>query len=343
MITAYKNKQTIINTLDELNSSSNGNWVIGGTIQHNNNLGSYVDLPPISSLIEGDTYRVSYTISSYGNCKVNMYLGTTKGIDRTSAGTFVENIIFTGPKKLRFYATGNATISYYKIDHLVKIVDETPVSPNEKENLSWTLSFNPILNQWISYHSYLPNNYITHPNKLLAKRNDIQIQLTNSGEFGKYFDDDIKPFIIETIFNQYPTETKVFDSIHSCVESKLNEVVTNKFFDKGIIYTENQCSGEITLNLSNLTKKEKNWSINRFSDITNNLSQSIFVKDWNSIKSSYPIDKVVNVNKIDDNKPWYQRGRFRDKYMAVRFIENNLENSKLFVKFVISYIRLSQR
>ena len=211
------------------------------------------------------------------------------------------------------------------------------------ENKSFTLSYSPIAKQWLFEHSYLPNNYIIHPNSLLTKRNDTQIKQFNKGDYGRYFDEDIKPFIIETIFNEFPTETKVFDNLTINLKSSINDISTNKFFDKVILSTEYQCSGEIELNLTNLTKKERNWMINKFSDLTNNLNIPLFSKNWNSIKDQYPIDKVVNNNKIDYNKPWFNRARFRDKFLKVRFIENNLENNKLMLNFVSAVYRPSQR
>lgn len=211
------------------------------------------------------------------------------------------------------------------------------------ENKSFTLSYSPIAKQWLFEHSYLPNNYIIHPNSLLTKRNDTQIKQFNKGNYGRYFDEDIKPFIIETIFNEFPTETKVFDNLTINLKSSINDISTNKFFDKVILSTEYQCSGEIELDLTNLTKKERNWMINKFSDLTNNLNIPLFSKNWNSIKDQYPIDKVVNNNKIDYNKPWFNRARFRDKFLKVRFIENNLENNKLMLNFVSAVYRPSQR
>lgn len=320
-----------------------GSWTINSSyLRHNDNLGSYVYiLEP--DLIEGQTYRVTFKVTNYVSCQVKVLLGSTSGTLRSSNGTYVQDLVFHGIKKISFYATGLLDVSYYKIETLENIVTDTLLDITTMRNDSWTLSYNPILNQWISYHSYLPNNYLQHPSKFLAKTNSSQLKLGNSGDFGVYFEEDIKPFILETVFNEYPTETKVFDSVHFNLDSTNDEVFTNTFFDKSIVYTENQCSGEIVFDLTNLTKKEKNWNFNKFLDITNNLSQKVFVSDWDSVQTSYPIDKVINVDKINSSKPWYQRGRMRDKYLAVRFISSNVTNDKLYCKFVSTFFRASQR
>lgn len=345
-ITPYVHTPYSIDVNTVVNGGSSGGWVLGSsTISHNNSLGSLA-YKTIPSLVFGNTYRVTYTISSYTDCNVRVYLGDTAGIVRTSAGTFVETMTLTGVnKRISFYSSGHASINSYLIEQLVVTTNDHLLDIDTMQNNSWTLSFNPILNQWISFHSYLPNNYLLHPVKTLVKGNDSQLKLNNSGNYGEYLDNTIKPFILETICNEFKENTKVFDSITVIMDTTdSNDVFSNSFFSDGIVYTENQCSGVIDFTIEdNVTRKEKNWNLNKFLDITNNASQKIFVSDWNSIRSSYPIDKIVNVGKIDNSKPWYQRGRMRDKYLAVRFIEDNTSNSKFTIKFILTSFRASQR
>lgn len=344
-INPYIHTATLYNVNTLVNGGSTGAWVLGSPeITHSNSLGS-IAYKLIDALEFGKSYRVTYTISSYTNCHVQVYLGDSPGMIRTALGTYVEILTLTGSlKRIGFYSTGTAGVDSYLIEELITVVVDHPLDITNMVNKSWTLSFNPILNQWISFHSYLPNNYIIHPEKLLTKSNSSQLKLSNSGDFGIYFDEDIKPFIIETIFNEYKEDTKVFDSVTVIMETSNSNIFTNTFFDEGIVYTENQCSGTIEFTVGdNVTRKEKNWNFNKFLDITKNISDTIFVSDWDSVLTSYPIDKVVNVNKIDATKPWYQRGRMRDKYLAVRFTEGNLDNTKFTVKFIMSSFRASKR
>lgn len=345
-ITVNNNQPTTIDVNNLVNGGSNGKWKISGTnIVHDNKLGSYIDLP-LNNLNVGSTYKLTYTVSSHTSCNITPYLGSTAGTTKNATGTYTDTLVLNGQKVLRFWSNGTLAVSNVKLEELVTTLDEVKIEPNNTQvvNKSFTLSYNPVLEQWISHHSYLPNNYLPHPTKFIAKRNNTQLMLSSSGQYGKYFDNDIKPFIIETIFNDNPLYTKVFDNITvNLISETTDKVSTNKFFDKVILNNEYQCSGEIVLNLNNLTKKERNWSINKFEDLTNSSSNSLFSKDWSDIKNQYPIDKVVNPDKIDNAKPWYQRARFRDKYLTVRFIENNLENNKIIVKFVSSIYRQSFR
>lgn len=344
-IIVNKNTPILIDANTIGNNSSDGKWKIISThLTHDNNLASYID-KEIPELIEGDTYKVTYIVTGFSLCSVRVALGSNEGTNHSANGTYIEVFVHSGLNKIRFWSNGIASISYYKIEHLVTTISQTPVVLDERfENKSWTLSYNPILQQWISFHSYLPNNYIIHSTGLLTKRNDTQIQLINSGDYGKFFDEDIKPWIVETVFNDNKLYTKVFDNITVNLESNTStEVATNKFFDNIVLYNEFQSTGLITLDSSNLTKKEKNWTINKFTDLTNNNVEPLFNKDWTNISSEFPIDKVVNTNKIDNSKAWYLRARMRDKYLVVRFIENNVDNNQITLKFVLSIYRESVR
>lgn len=319
-----------------------------------------IDLLSIDGGFAGTSSKLSFVESPYGYLFVDRYKGRiilfnneTNDIAIKDVTDFIrdnydikaienlglEDKEFDNPLNDYGYVCGfDAELNRFLITKLDYVI-ENGITVNK----SFTLSYNPIAKQWLFLHSYLPNNYITHPNSLLTKRNDTQIKQFNKGDYGKYFDNDIKPFIIETIFNEFPLDTKVFDNLTINLKSSINNIATNKFFDKVILSTEYQCSGEIELDLTNLTKKERNWLINKFSDLTNNLNIPLFSEDWNSIKDEYPIDKVVNNNKIDYNKPWFNRARFRDKFLKVRFIENNLQNNKLICNFVSAVYRPSQR
>lgn len=212
------------------------------------------------------------------------------------------------------------------------------------ENRSFTVSYDPILKNWISYHSYLPVYYIPSTKDYFKLENSI-IYKPNPEKY-----DEDMPFILEVVFNEDPKFTKVFDSFSWEVESESSNSFNNDFFDELLIYNESQISGiipvEITGNNKNVTKKEKNWNFNKFLDESvSSASKKLFNTDWDSLKNSYFIDKVINPNSIDNNKPWYLKGRFRDKFVVIRFkySNKNLENNKIICNFVTSNYRVSHR
>lgn len=213
------------------------------------------------------------------------------------------------------------------------------------ENKGFTLSYSPILNQWVSFHSYLPTNYLPSATGFMAKTGSSNIKLSDSNAYGQFFNPTPDPFIVEVVMNEKPLDTKVLDSLKLNLFSSLNKAATNLFFDSFYVSTEMQHSGNINLLPGvNLIKKEKDWSINKFTDqAATNHNIQLFSSDWADTKAVYPIDKVTNPAALSYTKPWYTLGRLRDKYFIVRFMSNNLQNNKFVLNFVSAIFRRSVR
>lgn len=203
------------------------------------------------------------------------------------------------------------------------------------ENKSKTLSYDPILKNWISYHDYFPYRYIKHSNYVRPVLEDINY----------YSKDFANKSEIELIFNQDPLYTKVFDSIGIDMRSEdVNGNSTNDSFTSLVAYNEFQSTGNINLNNTNLTRNETYWHFNKLLDNSIEIyPKELFKYDWNSIKNNYFTDKVINNSIIDFNKPYNKKARLRDKYMLVRLTRNNLDNKKIICNFVNSNVRVSQR
>src|SRR5690606_16184831 len=153
------------------------------------------------------------------------------------------------------------------------------------EDKSFTVSYDPIGEAWISYHSYIPSIYIQHPTGYLKFEDTLNIMKSNSEEYQSDM-----PFILEVVFNEEPLFTKVFDSISVNVESEYQGQTDNDFFDEIYAYTEHQCTGRIVLETTgvntNLTKKEKDWHINKLLDMTvNTIPKTLFSTDWDDTKA----------------------------------------------------------
>lgn len=203
------------------------------------------------------------------------------------------------------------------------------------ENKSFTVSYDAVNSQWISYHSYIPKNYLSHNTDFLT---------FNNNELRKSNGEDYTAFTIETVFNENPLYTKTFDALNINAESFDNEERSNDFFTSLLVYNDQQSSDIITLDSTNLTRKEKDWNIHKFLDKTKDQAKKpIFSKDWVNLRDDYYIDKVVNPAAIDLNKPWYRLARFRDKYLIARFSYNSLEMKKIIVNFVNTIYRVSTR
>ena len=116
-------------------------------------------------------------------------------------------------------------------------------------------------------------------------------------------------------------------------------IYTEMISDKAIVYNGRQSTGLVTINTDTgfnrsqklgevvASRKEGVWRINNIRDCVISSNMSIFTKDWNSIKASYPIDKVVNGSATSFSKPWSSLERFRDRYVIARLIDSNVDNT----------------
>lgn len=213
---------------------------------------------------------------------------------------------------------------------------------NNKEgsvNKSFTASFDPLLKSWISYHDYFPRRYIQATKELILNIKDLD----------KFNTEEYKGnFIIETVFNEAAKDNKVFDSLEFEVSSEnTTGEITRDFFDKLIAYNDTQSTGEVKLNFgTNYTFKEfpNKYNFNQLLDISKDVVPiKLFKDDWDSIKDVYPIDKVVDNNSLDLNKPWYNRGRLRSTYLKVRVFGIPSKKSKIILNYINANIRPSIR
>lgn len=246
--------------------------------------------------------------------------------------------------KLDYKATDLLLNSDYNINNGLFYINNELVKFNNSdyfENKSLTVTYDAINNNWISYHNYFPTAYINNPSKLLIKTEDEYVK--------QYGGDYTDLFIIDFLFNENQGLTKVFDSIQMDINSESsNGEFTENFFNQMIVYTQSQSSGLISLNSeypsNNITKKDTYWNFSKLLDISDDkLNKKLFLSDWNSIKDNYFIDKVVNTNDLNINKDWYRKKRFRDKYVNIRLIKNNVENNKFTINFGILNYRRSVR
>ena len=127
-------------------------------------------------------------------------------------------------------------------------------------------------------------------------------------------------------------------------------------FNKAIFSNSRQCSGLVILEVleqvpqssymldtitnrqssTTIKKRNKNWWVNGLRDMRTDFDNPIWLKDWESIKAVYPIDKVLNESTMDKDKDWMEREPFRDKYLLVRLIFDNKNDIKLLTNHTIA-------
>lgn len=235
------------------------------------------------------------------------------------------------------------------------------------ENHSWTISYSLKDKSFTSWHSYLSSFYFYVNNNFFSWNQDIARNIYKHNVKGSYqsFYGTLFPHIIEYVSNADVLMNKIFENIALHTEAKVYDASNDYFrnerdrtFNGAILYNSRQCSGQLTLfnkdtglgnpedyfqnqvtNFSNLNipidNNEGIWTFNGFRDIVTDLNEPIFIKNIDDLQSDYFIDKILNVNAIDETKDWTQQESFRDKYLVVRLIFDNFTNIRLITNYSI--------
>ena len=233
------------------------------------------------------------------------------------------------------------------------------------ENKSWTISYHPDSQGFISYHSYLPY-YMFNTQNYFYTFNGSTMWLHNEGNFQTYYQDKY-PYIVEYTV-PYQT-TNLIDNINYYNKVYSFDTTTNNWieqplstYDRLIVYNDTQATPELTIiapnaitpvpfqsvqNILNTeilaTKSEEDWNVSGFIDYTNTANTSIFTTDWTQLQNQYPIDKVLNISKLGLNQSVFDLKQFRSKFINYRLISNNAQNLKYVSKYDTTKVRSSDR
>lgn len=269
-------------------------------------------------------------------------------------------------RKSQVFLIENKTFVRYELDLAFVIsLDD----PEYFENKSFTVSWSPLIKNIVSFHSFLPDYYISHPTHF---QTGIKGSLWNHGlsnlNYQVYYN-NLYPYIIEfPDFNIPQQEICKSVSVNLDIYKYINESdyyslksVNNEnyniFFNKAIIYNKEQCSGLLTLTespINNLFLKKqfpihntsdinilysKNngiYTFNTFYDITRNYNngQPIFSTNWNDINQSYPIDKVLNIDNINYNNNM-KKTLIKSNYCYIRLINDIHDRYKFINQFTL--------
>jgi hypothetical protein len=176
--------------------------------------------------------------------------------------------------------------------------------PDYFEDASWTLSYDPKIGGWISYHDWHPDLLLPGKNTFLSvkninatdptKENGLWIHNTRCDNYCNYYGKDY-PFEIEFMANTGSTVNTLRSIEYTMETYRYDENCYDRFhvldfnFDEAVVYNTEQCSGLLKLNLSpknnapiiltypqiNATdiqilysKEEQKYRFNQFWDIT---------------------------------------------------------------------------
>jgi hypothetical protein len=201
-----------------------------------------------------------------------------------------------------------------------------------------TASYSPQLESWCSYHDYDPDTLISlRGNKLFSIKNrggNAEFYRHNTGVYGKYYqtDSSLYPWIADVVYNNNPYQTKIFSSVNwvSQVINSSNSIVNNETVDfitaRSINKTTDKVEVEQYVNAAevynyNTRYTETSWSFNKLRDVS---IKPVTVDIVLGFNDNYNINPAA----VSSAKDWYEKGRFVDNYMVVRFEYSNLNNNK---------------
>jgi hypothetical protein len=254
-------------------------------------------------------------------------------------------------------------ITYSGVGNVFMLNGRTKIflgDPRYFNNVSWTASYDPKAQIWISFHDWHPNlsfpsklNFITTDGNRLWRHNDTSQSYCNF--YGVNY-----PFQIEYVLNS-GQQVDTLRNIEYLLESYIYDIdgidrfhILDYNFDELVVYNSEQVSGLLNLNLTpkndpfarlnypkvNVNsidiayeKVEQKFRVNQFWDITadrgeynTNVQRPIWLTAWDGYK------KELNPANLNYNKSVFERKKFRHYYTNVLFTKNVSGNTKMLMK-----------
>lgn len=247
----------------------------------------------------------------------------------------------------------------------------SPVSIKDKnffKDISWTISYRPANEGFISFHDWHPDqviqldkHFMTVKDTGIWKHNDNCQSFCNF--YGKPYPFGISPIISygqqQNILNSFEWQLEAYHWKPNCLDKYH---VLGEGFDKAQVYNSEQHSGMLNLitrtNVTNddiynypkvvnnfttdvlCIKKENKYRINGFKNVikdrgeVSGLENYIFKNDENGYT------KIINIDNFDTKK---SISKFRHSYNQIDLVKNNSENTQFIFKFLNTKLTDSKR
>lgn len=240
-------------------------------------------------------------------------------------------------------------------------------------NKSWTLSYHPGTKSWISFHSYIPNYYVglngvflTGKNGTLSnQKSSVWIHNLVHTSYQRFYG-KMEPYVLE-----YPFAFKAQDEILQNVkdyttileyynQNDFYEINDNVYFNKAILYNNQQCSGVLNLYPKPkgrmheyfkypilksdskdiiFTKSDNYFNYNTFWDVVKNPNNHHPL--WVESTKNKSYDKDLNNSRFDYSTRSHQKTRLRAKDLKVRHINDYHDRYKFISKFMLARTQVS--
>jgi hypothetical protein len=205
---------------------------------------------------------------------------------------------------------------------------------SKKGTSSFTISYSPDTDGFISFHDYTPDYLFNTRTKIFSIKGSSLYQHNSSSTKATYYDQTVYPSYVEFIYNDLPDVTKHFGAIKWQTEliNSSGTSLYDKTFTKILLYNSYQCSGEISLiNEENIFHSELTWNFNNFYDVI--INRSLPFRDSSGLILS----------NLNQSMSWFKQRRFVDKWTACKLIYSNTDQNTLFLYDVSVLMRKSGR
>lgn len=202
-------------------------------------------------------------------------------------------------------------------------------------NRSFTLSYDPTVKKWISFHTYYPDGYAWDRDHLYSiKDGSFWRHGDKYGEFqtfyGEYF-----PHVIEFVIKEKNGISAQFTDMEMDVEASEYNGVNwvkgkEKTFNKALFYNDNQSTGEVIL-----ARKDSNNTLVSSKEITGQSDiewRNDFVRINNMVSRTVDIDSPLfdgrgkdGLEIINDENIGNRNSKLDGKYMVARLILDDVE------------------
>lgn len=247
---------------------------------------------------------------------------TIEGVVYCTCTTIIPNIQCNEGGVIQILPDGNAVCVY--VDQVEPTITPTvtPVYFNDEdyfEDVSWTLSYNPITGSFVSYHDFKPDYYIGYQNYFSTGLNfykntewteTLSSHLLTNKSYNVFYGEKF-PFIAEIVVkNEYVT--KVLDSVKVYLEAKRyqNEwdyaVNKNIGFSHATLYNSTNNSGRLNLfiekTLNSISKYPRTNSDSQDIQTVVKDEKQIFNYFYNRVKNEENNVEIWHNDKVRINK-----------------------------------------
>lgn len=261
----------------------------------------------------------------------------------------------------------------FYLPRTIASVDRSYVSLTDTtyfENASWTISYDPKTQTWISFHDWIPSFLI--PGKahfMSVNQNSIWKHNVRCDKYTNFYGIDY-PFEVEFISSTGQQVVSMRNIEYLLEAYKFHNECRDKFhvldsnFDQAIIYNSEQISGLLELELKsktnpvailsypqvrngsigiNYSKEENKYRFNQFWDITNDRGefQTVNIPMFNTKANGYQYE--INPQYVNYNKPILERKKFRHHVNRVLLRKLKSDDTKYLFKISNQKIQLSPR